>query len=88
MQLEKTTKQSESLAAQLKEAEQKKREAESKQNALARALDEACRSLPDFDMQAEEELEQIIVKLKDYAQQSRRQIEKMKEQHEAQIAKL
>ena len=50
-------KQSESLAAQLEEVEQKKREAESKQAALARVLDEACRSLPDFDMQAEEEPE-------------------------------
>ena len=48
-----------------------------------RVLDEACRSLPDFDMQAEEELEQRIVKLKDYAQQFRSQIEKMKEEHEA-----
>ena len=63
-------KQSESLAAQLEEVEQKKREAESKQATLARVLDEACRSLPDFDMQAEEELEQRIINLKDYAQQS------------------
>ena len=39
-------------------------------------------------MQVEEELEQRIVKLKDYAQQSRSEIEKMKEEHEAQIAKL
>ena len=52
---------------QLEEAEQKKRDTESKQTALARVLDEACRSLPDFDMQDEEELEQRIVKLKDYA---------------------
>ena len=42
MQLENTTKQSASLAAQLEEAEQKKREAESKQATLARVLDEAC----------------------------------------------
>ena len=68
MQLENTTKQSESLVLQLEEAEQKKREAKNKQATLARVLDEACRSLPDFDMQAEEELEQRIVKLKDYAQ--------------------
>ena len=68
MQLENTTKQSESLESQLKEAEQKKRETENKQATLARVLDEACRSLSDFDMQAEEELEQIIVKMKDYAQ--------------------
>ena len=78
MQLENTMKQSEILEAQLKEAEQKKRETENKQDTLARVLDEACRSLHDFDMQAEEELEQRIVKLKDYAQQSRSQIEKMK----------
>ena len=51
-------------------------------------LDEACRSLPDFDMWVEEELEQRIVKLKDYAQQSRSQIEKMKAENEAQIAEL
>ena len=54
-QLENTIKHSESLAAQLEEAEQKKREAESKQDALVQVLDEACRSLPDFDMQDEEE---------------------------------
>ena len=53
MQLENATMQSESLVEQLEEAEQKKREAESKQATLARVLDEACRSLPDFDMQAE-----------------------------------
>jgi len=52
----------------LKEAEQKKRETENKQATLVRVLDEACRSLPDFDMQAEEEPEKRIVKLKDYAQ--------------------
>ena len=61
-------KQSESLAAQLEEAEQKKREAERKQDTLARVLDEACRSLPEFDMQDEEELDQKIVKFKYYAQ--------------------
>ena len=69
MQLENATKKSESLTAQLKEADQRKREAESKQATLVRVLDEACQSLPDFDMQAEEEPEQRIVKLKDYAQQ-------------------
>ena len=72
----------------MKEAEQKKRETENKQAALARVLDEACRSLLDFDMQAEEEPEQRIGKLKDYAQQSRSQIEKLKAEHEAQIAEL
>ena len=67
MQLENSMKQSESLAVQLEEAKQKRREAESKQAALVRVLDEACQSLPDFNMQAKEELEQRIVKLKDYA---------------------
>ena len=68
MQLENTTKQGASLAAQLEEAQQKKREVESKHATLARVLDDACRSLPDIDMQAEEEPEQRIAKLKDYAQ--------------------
>ena len=39
-------------------------------------------------MQAEEEPEQRIFKLKDYSQQSRSQMGKMKEDHEAQIAEL
>ena len=73
---------------QLEEVEQNKREAEKKRATLERVLDEACRSLPDFEMQAEEELEQRIIKLKDYAQQSRSQIEKMKAEHEAQITEL
>ena len=51
-------------------------------------MDEACRSLPDFDIQAKDELERRIVKLKDYALQSRNQIETMKAEHEAQIAEL
>ena len=51
-------------------------------------LDEACWSLPDFDMQDEEEPDQRIVKLKYYAQQSRSKIEKLKVEHEAQIAEL
>ena len=72
----------------MEEAEQNKREAENKRDTLARVLDEACRSLPDFDMQAEEEPEQIIIKLKDYVQQSRSKIEKMKVEHEAQIVEL
>ena len=88
MQLENSKKQSESLVVQLEELEQKKRKAENKWDTLARVLDEACRSIPDFDMQAEEEPEQRIVKLKDYAQQSRSLIEKMKSEHEAQIAEL
>ena len=81
-------KQSESLTAQLEEVEQKKREAENKRATLAWVLDEVCWSLPNFDMQAKEELEQRIVKLKDYAQQSRSQIEKLKAEHEAQIAEF
>ena len=88
MQLENSTKQSESLVEQLEEAEQKKREAESKQATLARVLDEVCRSLPDFDMQDKEEPEQRIAKLKDYAQKSHSEIEKLKIEHEAQIAEL
>ena len=39
-------------------------------------------------MQAEEEPEQRIIKLKDYAQQSQSLIEKLKVEHEAQIAEL
>ena len=57
MQLENATKQSESFAVQLEEAEKKKREAESKQAELAQVVDEACQNLPDFDMQDKEELE-------------------------------
>ena len=53
-----------------------------------RVLDEACRNILDFDIQAEEEPEQIIAKLKDYAQQSRSEIEKLKAEHDAQIAEL
>ena len=64
--LENTMKQSESLVVQLKEVEQRKRDAERKQATLVRVLDEACRSLPDFDVQLEEEPDQRITKLKDY----------------------
>ena len=88
MQLENSMNQSERFAAQLEEAEQKMKEVESKQDELAWVVDEACRNLPNFDMQAEEELEQKIVKLKDYAQQSQIHIEKMKAEHEHQIAEL
>ena len=68
--------------------EQRKRDTECKQATLVRVLDEACRSLPDFDIQAEVEPEQRIAKLKDYAQQSRSEIEKLKAEHEAQITEL
>ena len=47
-----------------------------------------CRSLPNFDIQAEEEPEQRIAKMKDYAQQNRSEIEKLKAEHEAQIVEL
>ena len=76
-------KQSESLKVQLKEAEQRKSDAERKQVTLARVLGEACQSLPDFNIQAEEELEQRIAKLKDYAHQNHSEIEKLKVEHEA-----
>ena len=79
-------KRSESLATQLEEAEQRKSDAERKQVTLARVLDEACRSLPNFDIDAEEESEQIIAKMKYYTQQSHSEIEKLKAEHEAQIA--
>ena len=67
----------------MEEAEQKKREAKSKQAALAQVLDEACRSIPDFDIHAEEEPEQRIAKLKYYTQQTQNEIEKLKAEHEA-----
>ena len=51
-------------------------------------MDEACRSLPDFDVQPVEELEHRLVRLKDYEQQSCSEIEKLKEEHEAQILEL
>ena len=57
--------------------------AECKHITLVRVLDEACRSLPDFYVQMVEEPEQRLVRLKDYAQQSRNEIEKLKAEHEA-----
>ena len=51
-------------------------------------MEEACRSLPNFDIQNEEEPEQRITKLKDYAQQSCNEIEKVKAEHESQIVEL
>ena len=88
IQLKNTMKQSESLEVQLKEAEQRKSNAECKQVTLAWVLDEACWSLLGFDIQDEEEPEQRIAKLKDYAQQNRSEIEKLKAEHEAQITEL
>ena len=55
---------------------------------MVRVLDETCQSLPDFDVQLVEEPEQRLARLKDYAQQSRSEIEKLKEEHDAQIAEL
>ena len=51
-------------------------------------MEEACRSLPDLNIQNEEEPEQRIAKLKDYAQQSCSEIEKLKAEHQVQIAEL
>ena len=81
-------KQNDSLAAQLEAAEQRKKDAERKRITLVRVLDEACLSLPHFDIQLVEEPEQRIARLKDYAQQPRRKIEKLKAEHETQIAEL
>ena len=51
-------------------------------------MDEACQSLPDFDVQLVEEPEQRLVRMKDYAQQSCSEIERLKVEHEAQISEL
>ena len=87
-QLEEAISQQQGFAAQLKAAEHRKRDAERKRITLVRVLDETCRSLPDFDLQLVEEPEQRLVRLKDYAQQSRSEIEKLKAAHEAQIVEL
>ena len=68
VQLEDTIKQNKTFAARLEEIAQQKKEAEHTTTTLMRALDEACQSLSDFDMQGAEEPEQIIAKLRDYAQ--------------------
>ena len=81
-------KQNDGLAAQLEAAEQRKRDAERKQIMLVRVLDETCRSLPEFDVQLAEEPQKRLARLKDYAQQSRSEIEKLKAEHDAQIAEL
>ena len=88
MQLEDSISQQQGFTAQLEAAEQRKRDAERKRITLVRVLDEACRSLPDFDVQLVEEPEQILVRLKYYAQQSRSKIEKLKAAHEAHILEL
>ena len=86
--MEDTRKQNDSIAAQLEAANQRKRDAERKWITLVRVLDEACCSLRDFDVQLVEELEQRLARLKDYAQQSHSEIEKLKVEHETQIEEL
>ena len=55
---------------------------------LAHIVEEACRSLLDFDLQSEAEPEQKVEKIKEYTQQSRSQVEKLRVNHEAQIVEL
>ena len=88
LQLDDTKKQKEDLAAQLEAAEQRKKDAERKWITLVWVLDEACRSLPDFNVQLVEEPEQRLARLKDYVQQSHSEIEKLKVEYETQIAEL
>ena len=68
IQLEDTIKQNKTFAARLEEIAQQKKEAEHTTTTLMRALDEACRSLSNSDIQGVEEPEQRIAKLRDYAQ--------------------
>ena len=67
IQLDDIIKQNRIITAQLEEVAQKKIDAEHKTATLLQALDEACRSLSDFDLQGAEEPAQRIAKLKDYA---------------------
>ena len=67
-QLEDTIKQNKTFAARLEELAQQKKEAEHTITTLMQALDEACQSLSDSDIQGAEEPEQRIAKLRDYAQ--------------------
>ena len=68
IQLEDTLKQNKIFIARLEEVAQQKKDAEDKTTTLMRALDEACRSLSNSDIQGEEEPEQRIAKLRDYVQ--------------------
>ena len=68
LQLEDTIKQNKTFATRLEEVAQQKKEAEHKTTTLMRALDEACRSLSDSDIQGEEEPEKRITQLRDYDQ--------------------
>ena len=88
VQLEDTIKQNKTFAARLEEIAQQKKEAEQTTTTLMRALDEARRSLSDSDIQGAEEPEQRIAKLRDYAQQSRSEVERMKIEHQHQIEEL
>ena len=88
IQLDDIIKQNQIVAAQLKEVAQKKIDAEHKTTTLMQALDKACRSLSDFDLQGVEEPAQRIAKLRDYAQQSRSEIDRLKTEHQHQIVEL
>ena len=88
IQLEESIRQNKASAAHLQEIEQKKKEAEQTTTTLLQALDEACRSLSDPDIQATEEPKQKIAKMKDYAQQSHSELERMKIEYQQQIAEL
>ena len=88
IQLGDTIKQNKMFTTRMEEVAQQKKEAEHKTTTLMRALDEACRSLSDSDIQGEEEPEQRIAKLRDYAQQSRSEIERLKTKHQHQIVEL
>ena len=88
VQLEESIKQNKTSAACLQEIEQQKKEAEQTTTTLLQALDEACRSLSDSDIQETEEPKQKIAKMKDYTQQSHSELERMKIEYQQQIAEL
>ena len=88
VQLDDTIKQNKTFTARLEEIAQQKKQAEQTITTLMRALDEACWSLSDSDIQGAEEPEQRIAKLRDYAQQSRSEIERMNIEHQHQITEL
>ena len=88
IQFEDTIKKNKTFVARLEEIAQQKKEAEQTTTTLMQALDEACRSLSDSDIQGAEEPEQRIAKLRDYAQKSRSEVERMKIEHQQQIAEL
>ena len=57
VQLEDTIKQNKTFAARLEDIAQQKKQAEQTTTTLMRALDEACQSLSDSDIQGAKELE-------------------------------